>query len=447
MNNFLTRSIKYSFTTKIISFVSGPVNAFLISNFFTEQVQGFYYTFFSILTIQVFIELGLGTVTQHFASHEWINLNIKKGKIFGNYDSLNRLSEICKFSLKWFLIGAILFTIFVLLFGFIFFNNSDNSSNVNWQLPWTFLCLIAGLNIVLTPLISVLEGCNRVNQVYLYRLILALCIFFSSVLSIILNFQLWTAVTIVFSNFLCTIIFLFFFYKDFFIQLLLIKNSNNFDWKNEMLPMQWKIAASWVSGYLTFNLYTPLVFYYLGSELAGKFGMTWSILAALMSISTSFLYPKIPEMSMLVAKNKLNDLGIYFSNLFKGVLLSTLVISTIIYLLLFHVIENLNIYFLNNFVDRILDEKYFIIVLIGQIFFIIGNSFSAYMRSFKKEPVMNVHIIVGISSLILVFISVKYFNIYAVTLVYLFLHLISLPIIFKIYQNFKTKRLQEYEKK
>ena len=38
--------------------------------------------------------------------------------------------------------------------------------------------------------------------------------------------------------------------------------------------MQWKIAISWTSGYLAFQLFTPLLFRYQNATVAGQMGMT-----------------------------------------------------------------------------------------------------------------------------------------------------------------------------
>lgn len=435
------KAVSYSLITKVISFISGPVNAFLISSFFTEQAQGFYYTFFSLLTIQVFIELGLANVTQHFSSHEWINLRYSNKIIVGTKNSLERLSEIFKFSFNWFLIGSIIFTFLIILFGFYFFSLSDNSNLINWKYPWICLCIITGFNILFAPIISVLEGCNRVNDVYLYRLLTAIVVFLVTVISILNDFELWTAVMIVLSNFLCSFFFILLFYRNFFKQLLKTKSIKKFNWKKEMLPMQYKIAISWIAGYLTFNLYTPLIFNFIGPEEAGKFGMTWSILSSLLAISSAFLMPKIPQMSMYVAEKEFQKLKVYFSKLFNNVFMVSVLSCLLIYCGLFYIIDLVDLNFLNNFSNRILKHNEFIILIIGQFFLMVGSPFSAYMRSFKKEPLMLLSLISGFSSIVFVYISAKYFNIQAVCLVYLLVNLICYPFIILIYKNFKIKHI------
>ena len=50
----------------------------MISWYLTAELQGYYYTFTSLIALQVFLELGFSIVVTQFASHEWANLNLDK---------------------------------------------------------------------------------------------------------------------------------------------------------------------------------------------------------------------------------------------------------------------------------------------------------------------------------------------------------------------------------
>ena len=115
------RAIFYGLVTKLWSLCSGPVTATVIATRFTPEIQGYYYTFATILALQVFIELGLGTVIIQFVSHEWSKLSFgKSGTIEGDTDSLSRLSSIAKIAFKWYVIAAVLVTFGVGIGGFFF---------------------------------------------------------------------------------------------------------------------------------------------------------------------------------------------------------------------------------------------------------------------------------------------------------------------------------------
>ena len=55
----------------------------------------------------------------------------------------------------------------------------------------------------------------------------------------------------------------------------------------EIFPFQWKIALSWISGYLIFQLFNPVLFATEGSKIAGQMGMTMVAISGISSISIS----------------------------------------------------------------------------------------------------------------------------------------------------------------
>ncbi|MBA3016726.1 MAG: hypothetical protein FP811_00965, partial [Desulfobacteraceae bacterium] len=89
------RAVFFGLLTRIWQICAGPVTAILIATRFTPELQGYYYTFASLLALQIFVELGLGTVIIQFASHEWSKLGFdSSGQIVGDSTALSRLKGI-----------------------------------------------------------------------------------------------------------------------------------------------------------------------------------------------------------------------------------------------------------------------------------------------------------------------------------------------------------------
>ncbi|MFC1821060.1 hypothetical protein ACFLZG_08265, partial [Thermodesulfobacteriota bacterium] len=130
------RAVFFGVLSKVWSIVAGPVTLILIATKFSPELQGYYYTFGSILALQVFVELGLGSIIIQFASHEWAKLSIGEARqITGDSDALSRLTSLAKIITKWYFFGSI-FLIFGLgIGGFIFFS-SQSTVSFNWQNPW-----------------------------------------------------------------------------------------------------------------------------------------------------------------------------------------------------------------------------------------------------------------------------------------------------------------------
>ena len=54
----VNRPVFYTLVGRGWSLLSGPITILLLTTFFSPKVQGYYYTFGSVLALQVFLELG-----------------------------------------------------------------------------------------------------------------------------------------------------------------------------------------------------------------------------------------------------------------------------------------------------------------------------------------------------------------------------------------------------
>ena len=78
------RATFHAVALRIWQLVGGFVSMLLISQYFSPHVQGYYYTFYAVLALQTFFELGLQIVILNAASHEWAGLACDaQGRIIG----------------------------------------------------------------------------------------------------------------------------------------------------------------------------------------------------------------------------------------------------------------------------------------------------------------------------------------------------------------------------
>ena len=66
----MDKSIAYSSGARIVQGFTGVASVFFLTSFLTGVEQGFYYTFGSILALQVFFELGLTGIMTQYVAHE-----------------------------------------------------------------------------------------------------------------------------------------------------------------------------------------------------------------------------------------------------------------------------------------------------------------------------------------------------------------------------------------
>ncbi len=81
--------------------IAGVFTLFLIAHLFTPVQQGFYYTFNSLLMLQIFFEMGFSYVLAQFMSHEFAHLKWEaRGRVTGG-NKIQRFKEILRKSGKF----------------------------------------------------------------------------------------------------------------------------------------------------------------------------------------------------------------------------------------------------------------------------------------------------------------------------------------------------------
>ena len=426
---------------KVWTILAGPLTAIFITNYFTTSIQGYYYTFATLLSLQMFIELGLGNVIQLFSSHEWAKLELSETKkIIGDSNSFSRLVSIFNISFKWFLKGSVLISSILIIGGYFFFNTSKNY-NVNWLYPWLSLSFLTGVNFLLSPFWSILEGCNQIKNLYTFRLVQIILINITTWLAIIFGAELWTASIVSIVSIFCSLFFLRIKYYNFFKQIVMYKYSYSvISWKKDMLPLQWRFAISWASGYLSFSLFTPILFKYHGPDVAGKFGLTWGIVIALTSLSSAWMNPRVPKFAILASQNKILQLNNLAFNTLKITTIVHIIIS-FLFLIFISIIPHFNFSLLNKFIDRVLPMTSLIVLLLGQLLVVITLPFSSYMRAFKEEPLYKLSILSGLAIALLLLILGKKFGALGASISFFTVNLICAPLVFIIWNKFKNKKI------
>ena len=146
LNKFLIKlgidkAVAYVLAGRGISIVVQPITLYLIAKNFTSVEQGYYYTFGSILSASVFLELGLGMVLTQFASHEFPLLNWGSWSLRGDTVALSRLISLMKKSVTWYGIISIIVVIIFIPGGIAFLSSNSTSVEVHFVIPWTILVI------------------------------------------------------------------------------------------------------------------------------------------------------------------------------------------------------------------------------------------------------------------------------------------------------------------
>lgn len=307
------RAVFFAVAHRAWQFVAGPITLVLIAQNFTAEVQGYYYTFWGVVGLQTFFELALPQTIITTASHQWRHLRLGPGwRIEGDSDALSRLTHLTQMSLVIFIASAIAFSVGVGTFGLWFFSLEDNSSDVSWRAPWVMLIIFSGLTFATTPLLSVLEGCNRVSDVYQLQLAKSVLGNLVVWIAIPLGFGLWIPALATLVRLICEGIFLVWRYGGFFSSMQTRRSTARMDWRHEVWPFQSRVLIKGMLSYLNADLMAPVLFHYHGAAWAGQLGMTLQILVAVRAACSSWVRARYAQMGMLAAANDFRELDRVF---------------------------------------------------------------------------------------------------------------------------------------
>ncbi len=310
------------------SVLAGGLSIVLIPIFLSPTQQGFYYTFASVLALQVFFELGLNQVIIQLVSHEAAHLSVNDdGTVSGDSARIHRLNGLIRLLYRWYTFAAVLFVVLAGGAGWLFFVLKGGDLPVDqWSATWVALVLSTSVNLFLSPLLAVIEGTGQVGAVARLRLFQSIVGYGFMWTLLLLSTGLWAAVALPAVCAIATPLWLR--QRGGILSQPATKKILGIEpisWRRDVLPLQWRIAISWACGYVIFSLFTPIVFANHGAVEAGRLGMAMTVFGAITSIGLSWISAKTPNFTMHISRGESAALD----RLFKAVALRSLVATAL----------------------------------------------------------------------------------------------------------------------
>jgi hypothetical protein len=399
--------------------------------------QGFYYTFGSILAIQVFFELGLNQIIMQLVSHEVAQLHEdESGQLTGHVAHLDRVASIVELTNRWYAVAAILFAVVCGVLGIFFFHQKESDLRVSWLLVWIILVGITSVNLWISPKLAVMEGCGKVGHVARLRLMQSVIGYVIFWLALYFGAGLWVAFLLplaaaVFSSYwlryrapqLRT-----FSYRKY-------SPDNQVNWRGDILPLQWRIGLSWASGYLIFSLFTPMVFINQGAIAAGQLGIALAIFASISTVGISWISAKAPNFVMLIAHGQRKELDLLFKQL---IIRSTMLIALCCmgFLVVLQYLSYINL----SIVHRIAPLEVLSLMAITTIVNSLIFGMATYMRAHREEPMLAQSIVVGLLTATAVYLGSNY-GVFVMMFLYMAITIIiALPWTVLLFIRYRRRR-------
>lgn len=411
------RAIAFTVLARGWSALAGVVTVLLIAHFLTPSEQGYYYTFFSLVALQVVFELGFAFVITQMAAHERAHLSLtEEGLVKGDERAHSRLASVLQTSVRWYTVVAILMLATVLPAGLYFFGtHAQHGMTVGWKWPWISLVVASAITFQLDPVCAFFEGCGFVSNIAQMRFVQAAVGSILAWTAMLTHHGLFSPAMLISGNAVVQIGYL---TRPRFRRLLsdLIRRSvagHSVSWRHEIWPFQWRIAITWLASYCTVQLVNPILFLFRGPVAAGRMGMSLSIANSISTVGLAWMSTKAAPFGSLIARGETAALdSLFFRTLRQSIILLSIACTGFFLCLL------IAGRFLPHLAARVLPNWAFALLLVTILLNHIFFSEALYLRAHKREPLLVQAVVIAVLMAISTYISARFWGASEITVGY-----------------------------
>jgi hypothetical protein len=237
---------------------------------------------------------------------------------------------------------------------------------------------------MLIPFAALLEGSGQVDDVNAMRLLQLMTANLLVWLSLATGFRLYSAVMLSATMATFAALWMVVRHRTMFVDLWREQGGEHqIHWRSEVWPFQWRMAVSWIGGYIIFQLFTPILFATQGAAAAARMGMSLMVVIALSSLAVAWLNARAVDFGALIASRRFEELDLIFRRtLWQSSALMAFIaagfLGAVIVLRAIH----------HPFADRLLPPLPLVLLIAGTIANHIFVAEATYLRAFKREPFM-----------------------------------------------------------
>jgi len=378
---------------------------------------GFFFSFLSLGALVQLADFGLSLAALQTA---------------GTFVGTGRAAELPALARRvsrWTLAASTVATCLVAAIGWAVFSaRRAGTPGIHWQAPWLgylFGVFLAQLTI---PGISLREGSGKVRQVWSLRLIQECVSSLVCLLALEAGAGLWSLAAFVFARAVIS---------SFWLTLRDPIQARPEDlpyplgrWMREVWPFQWKIGMSWLSGFLIFRIFAPVIFVEKGPVAAGQFGLAISLMNLLISISSAWPLSQAARFAALNAARRFDDLRRDFPmTLLASTTLSVLgaMIGAVV---LWQAREKGVLFAL-----RLPEPRVTALLLAAAVAHHVVFCFAVFLRSEGREPLLVPSVVLGIATASAIWTTAHFGTLTSIAVANLVCAVIGIPVVLFLFRG------------
>lgn len=383
---------------RLWSLAANLVVVFVVSTAFSPIEQGYYYAFQSLGAAQFFFDLGVGFVLANEAGRRVASAQL------GGRSDLAALSSVLSFSVRWSCLAALA------LIGGLFFAGNYLFPEIHW-IVWRTYSILVAFNMILNVQFSILEGVGLVVWVSAVRGVqtaifvaalfissahggglksLPFALLISTLFAIVMQFRVLAPVIAIKPS-----------------------EADGIEWKKDIFPFQWRMAASWISGYFVFQAPVPFLFNSIGPVQAGQMGLTMQIFQALTSLVGVLLSVRIKTWTRLVVGQEAMALRRDLWRVVRWGVGAVILASAGLMLIRYSLLRLSPAY-----LDRVVDSSAWLWLTVAAAANHLFFSVNYYFRAHGKEPLWTVATLAGAVALLFGCLGLSIVSVANVVIVY-----------------------------
>jgi uncharacterized membrane protein len=152
----LDRAVVFTVLARAWTSGFGVITIVLIARFLLPVEQGYYYTYASLIALQMVFERGFSQVVMQRASHERAHFSIgPDGSVAGGQTAHAKLASVLQLSVRWYGVGSLPLGLALIPIGSYFFSSHRHlGDTVPRRVPWVAAAMAAVCAFQLDPLYS-----------------------------------------------------------------------------------------------------------------------------------------------------------------------------------------------------------------------------------------------------------------------------------------------------
>jgi len=404
----------------------------LVPLFLDKTEQGYWFSFMSLSALMIIVDSGFSMIILQFAAHEFAFLHFNSvGKIEGDEHYLKRLGSFYFFCLKW-SAGAAAVAL-PLIAGVGILVMSSRPAETDWMTPWLLYVVGSTFTFINSSQLYFFEGCDSVPKTQKIRAIVNIVMITVLCISLLSGLKLYSLTTSVLASSLMGFVLIRRGFGPTISSLYANAKGFSHSWIKEFLPLLGRYSLSWASGYLIFQMYTPLMFHFYGPVEAGKMGISITLWTGVLTLSNVWLYVATPKMNIHISQKKWFELDqIFFKSLAFSAI--TFITGMVIVFLFFEIFRGHL-----ALVDRFLSPVSMLLLAGGWGLQLIVNGLAIYLRAHKEEPLVVPSVITAGYVIITTYLAARYLSPDYFFLGFFSSYLWGLPLIISIFKEKRKK--------